>query len=151
MDRRHQENGKYIPFLKSFDLKNSFRQMMSIKFWSDLMKSIWQTTIKHCTTSPDPKIYNPCLCLCPRERHIFKAIIIVITNFAFQMIVLFLEWLSIIIFSFLSAEVQTDVKLLLECLKCQVSNPTALKQALLTLSNILSSYGRYNLRLTMKI
>ncbi|XP_078335986.1 telomere repeats-binding bouquet formation protein 1-like isoform X3 [Crassostrea virginica] len=39
-----------------------------------------------------------------------------------------------------NAEVQTDVKLLLECLKCQVSNPTALKQALLTLSNILSSY-----------
>lgn len=46
--------------------------------------------------------------------------------------------------SILSAEVQTDVKLLLECLKCQVSNPTALKQALLTLSNILSSYGKYN-------
>lgn len=41
-------------------------------------------------------------------------------------------------------EVQTDVKLLLECLKCQVNNQSAVKQALLTLSSIFSTYGRYN-------
>lgn len=40
-------------------------------------------------------------------------------------------------------EVQTDVKLLLECLKCQVNNQSAVKQALLTLSSIFSTYGRY--------
>ncbi|XP_062580734.1 telomere repeats-binding bouquet formation protein 1-like, partial [Saccostrea cucullata] len=37
-------------------------------------------------------------------------------------------------------EVRTDVKLLLDCLKCQVNNPTAVKQALLTLSSIFSTY-----------
>lgn len=41
-------------------------------------------------------------------------------------------------------EVQTDVKLLLECLKCQVNNQSAVKQALLTLSSIFSTYGRYD-------
>ncbi|XP_076088817.1 uncharacterized protein LOC143059225 [Mytilus galloprovincialis] len=39
------------------------------------------------------------------------------------------------------SEVKTDVRLLLECLKCQVDNPSAIKQAFRTLANIFNNIG----------
>ncbi|CAG2210186.1 Telomere repeats-binding bouquet formation protein 1 [Mytilus edulis] len=39
------------------------------------------------------------------------------------------------------SEVKTDVRLLLECLKCQVDNPSAMKQAFRTLANIFNNIG----------
>lgn len=39
------------------------------------------------------------------------------------------------------SEVEADVQLLLECMKCQADDPSSLKQALTTFATICSSKG----------
>ena len=41
------------------------------------------------------------------------------------------------------SDIKTDVKLLLECMSYQKDNPSALKQALVTISSILQSFSKY--------
>ena len=48
----------------------------------------------------------------------------------------------------LLTDLQADVELLMECIKCQIHSPAAVKQALLTIASMCSTQGKLDVETT---
>ena len=55
---------------------------------------------------------------------------------------LIMSGINFMIYGMLLTDLQADVELLLECIKCQIHSPAAVRQALLTIASMCSTQGK---------